>query len=147
MAIENAGILCPVCMEGHLHDGMKQKTYTYKGHSMNYSLAGAWCDHCDDGIVTGAEAEAANVHVKAFRNEINQKIGRQLAGWRVRTGMTQEEAARYTGGGHNAFSRYERGEAAPVVAVANLFHLLAQHPELKSELLTDDTILSDAPTP
>src|SRR5260370_26833630 len=30
------------------------------------------------------------------------------------------------GGGHNAFSRYERGEAAPLPAVVNLFRLPGQ---------------------
>jgi len=38
------------------------------------------------------------------------------------------------GGGHNAFSRYERGEAKPVAAVVNLFRLLDRHPELLKEL-------------
>ncbi|HEX7339767.1 MAG TPA: type II toxin-antitoxin system MqsA family antitoxin [Rhodanobacteraceae bacterium] len=39
-----------------------------------------------------------------------------------------------TGGGHNAFSRYECGEARPVPAVINLFRLLGKHPELLEEL-------------
>ena len=46
----------------------------------------------------------------------------------------QSAAARLTGGGHNAFSRYERGEAAPLPAVVNLFRLLDKHPELLKEL-------------
>lgn len=48
--------------------------------------------------------------------------------------LTQKEAAALTGGGHNAFSRYERGEAQPLPAVINLFRLLDKHPELLSEL-------------
>jgi hypothetical protein len=43
-------------------------------------------------------------------------------------------AARLTGGGHNAFSRYERGEATPLPAVINLFRLVDKHPELLQEL-------------
>ena len=43
---------------------------------------------------------------------------------------TMQEAARLTGGGHNAFSRYERGEASPLPAVVNLFRLLDKHPSL-----------------
>jgi HTH-type transcriptional regulator / antitoxin MqsA len=43
-------------------------------------------------------------------------------------------AARLTGGGHNAFSRYERGEAVPLPAVVNLFRLLDKHPELLKDL-------------
>jgi len=43
-------------------------------------------------------------------------------------------AAKLTGGGHNAFSRYERGEATPLPAVMNLLRLLDRHPELLKEL-------------
>jgi HTH-type transcriptional regulator / antitoxin MqsA len=54
---------------------------------------------------------------------------------RRKLGLTQADAARLTGGGHNAFSRYERGEATPVVAVVNLFRLLDKHPELLRDLI------------
>lgn len=53
---------------------------------------------------------------------------------RRKLGLTQAAAARIMGGGHNAFSRYERGEAAPVPAVMNLLRLLDRHPELLREL-------------
>lgn len=53
---------------------------------------------------------------------------------RRKLGLTQAAAARLTGGGHNAFSRYERGEAVPLPAVVNLFRLLDRHPELLKEL-------------
>jgi len=53
---------------------------------------------------------------------------------RRRLGLSQARAARLTGGGHNAFSRYERGEAVPLPAVVNLFRLLDKHPELLKEL-------------
>jgi len=43
-------------------------------------------------------------------------------------------SARLTGVGHNAFSRYERGQARPMPAVINLFKLLDKHPALLDEL-------------
>lgn len=46
-------------------------------------------------------------------------------------------AAKIMGGGHNAFSRYERGAATPVPAVMNLLRLLDRHPELLRELTGD----------
>ena len=49
--------------------------------------------------------------------------------------LSQGKAAQLTGGGHNAFSRYERGEAVPMPAVVNLFKLLDRHPELLKELM------------
>lgn len=64
---------------------------------------------------------------KRQSNEI-RRIRRKL-------GLSQVAAARLTGGGHNAFSRYERGEAAPLPAVVNLFRLLDKHPELLKDLV------------
>ena len=58
----------------------------------------------------------------------------QLARIRKKLKVTQVEAARITGGGPNAFSRYERGKARPLPAVTNLFRLLDRHPELLNEL-------------
>lgn len=54
---------------------------------------------------------------------------------RKKLGLSQKTASSLTGGGHNAFSRYERGEATPLPAVVNLFKLLDKHPELLDELL------------
>jgi HTH-type transcriptional regulator/antitoxin MqsA len=62
----------------------------------------------------------------AQRSEI-RRIRRKL-------GLSQAMAAALTGGGHNAFSRYERGESAPLPAVVNLFRLLDRHPDLLKEL-------------
>ena len=53
---------------------------------------------------------------------------------RRKLGLSQRQAALLTGGGHNAFSRYERGEAEPMPAVINLFRLLDRHPDLLREL-------------
>ncbi|MSP00448.1 MAG: type II toxin-antitoxin system MqsA family antitoxin [Acetobacteraceae bacterium] len=60
---------------------------------------------------------------------------REIRRIRRKLGLSQIAAARLTGGGHNAFSRYERGEAAPLPAVVNLFRLLDKHPELLRELV------------
>jgi HTH-type transcriptional regulator/antitoxin MqsA len=53
---------------------------------------------------------------------------------RKKLGLSQSMAAKLTGGGHNAFSRYERGEAAALPAVMNLLRLLDRHPDLLKEL-------------
>ena len=46
----------------------------------------------------------------------------------------QRLRARLTGGGHNAFSRTERGEVTPLPTVVNLFRLLDKHPDLRTNL-------------
>ena len=75
-------------------------------------------------------AAAGDELVLAGRKRQAQEIKRI----RRKLGLSQTAAARLTGGGHNAFSRYERGEAAPLPAVMNLFKLLDKHPELLKDL-------------
>ena len=58
----------------------------------------------------------------------------ELVRIRKKLRLTQLEAAKIAGGGKNAFSRYERGQAKPVAAVVNLFKILDRHPELLLEL-------------
>jgi HTH-type transcriptional regulator/antitoxin MqsA len=54
---------------------------------------------------------------------------------RPRTAEQGNPPHRLTGGGHDAFSRYERGEVAPLPAVINLFRLLDKHPDLLKDLM------------
>jgi len=64
-----------------------------------------------------------------------QQQSKEIQRIRRKLGLSQIAAARLTGGGHNAFSRYERGEAMPMPAVINLFRLLDRHPELLKDLV------------
>jgi HTH-type transcriptional regulator/antitoxin MqsA len=53
--------------------------------------------------------------------------------------LTQKDAARICGGGPNAFSRYERGEATPLRATSNLLRLMAKYPKEVQYLLKFST--------
>jgi len=64
-----------------------------------------------------------------------ERQSKEIRRIRRKLGLSQVAAGRLTGGGHNAFSRYERGEAAPLPAVINLFRLLDKHPELLNDLV------------
>jgi hypothetical protein len=67
------------------------------------------------------------------RSGDRERQSKEIRRIRRKLGLSQIAAARLTGGGHNAFSRYERGEAMP--AVVNLFRLLDKHPELLKDLV------------
>lgn len=126
------GQVCPVCAEGVLHDNTKTITQSYKGHTYSSQTHGAFCNQCAEGFVEfDAAEESAWID---FRNRIDALEAAEL--WRIRKKLklTQMEAAQLAGGGKNAFSRYERGQAKPVAAVVNLFRLLDLHPELLSDL-------------
>jgi len=126
------GQTCPSCEAGVLHDGSKTVTQEYKGHPYQAQVRGAFCDKCDEAVlVYDAAEEAAWL---AFRDQVDQQVAGELEAIRKRLKLTQAQAAKLTGGGKNAFSRYERGQAKPVAAVINLFKLLDKHPDLIKEL-------------
>lgn len=128
------GKQCPLCFEGTLHDGKQKQSLEYRGHLYEYMAKGAFCDHCHDGFSEhDTKEEAAWM---AFRDEVDAKEAAELARIRKKLKLTQQEAAKLAGGGKNAFSRYERGQAKPVAAVVNLFRLLDRHPDLLQELKT-----------
>ena len=132
------GETCPVCFEGTLHQRSKQTQFHYRGHTLDYEQEGAWCDACEEGILSGKEAEVSEPILDEFMAQVEKEEARELARIRKKLGLSQKEAAKIAGGGHNAFSRYERGEAKPVAAVMNLFRLLDLHPHLLEELKKQD---------
>lgn len=126
------GQACPSCAAGVLHDGSKTVTQDYKGHAYQAQVRGAFCDKCDEAVlVYDATEEAAWL---AFRDQVDRQVAGELEAIRKRLKLTQAQAAKLAGGGKNAFSRYERGQAKPVAAVINLFKLLDKHPDLIKEL-------------
>ena len=84
--------------------------------------------------MNGDDLQATESAWLAFREAVDKEEGQALARIRRKLKLTQAEAARLTGGGKNAFSRYERGEVRPMPAVLNLFKLLDKHPELLDDL-------------
>jgi HTH-type transcriptional regulator/antitoxin MqsA len=105
---------------------------------MSASVAGlsGWrCGACGD---VAFDADSARRYAAAGDELVLRDRARQskeIRRIRRKLGLSQVAAARLTGGGHNAFSRYERGEAAPLPAVLNLFRLLDKHPELLKDLV------------
>ncbi|MBY0374126.1 MAG: type II toxin-antitoxin system MqsA family antitoxin, partial [Bryobacteraceae bacterium] len=97
-------------------------------------LAGWRCQACGEVVFDKPSARryaaAGDELILAARTAERAEIRRI----RRKLGLTQAAAAEIMGGGHNAFSRYERGETTPLPAVMNLLRLLDRHPELLREL-------------
>jgi HTH-type transcriptional regulator / antitoxin MqsA len=98
-------------------------------------LSGWRCDACGEGEFDAESARRYAAAGDALVLRDRQRQSQEIRRIRRKLGLSQVAAARLTGGGHNAFSRYERGEAAPLPAVVNLFRLLDKHPELLKDLL------------
>jgi HTH-type transcriptional regulator/antitoxin MqsA len=98
-------------------------------------LAGWRCGACGE---VEFDAESARRYAAAgdalvLRDRERQR--KEIRRIRRKLGLSQVAAARLTGGGHNAFSRYERGEVAPLPAVITLLRLLDKHPELLKDIV------------
>jgi HTH-type transcriptional regulator/antitoxin MqsA len=98
------------------------------------SLSGWRCASCGE---IEFDADSARRYAAAGDKLVlreRARIAGEIRRIRRKLGLSQTAAARLTGGGHNAFSRYERGEAAPLPAVVNLLRLLDKHPEMLKEI-------------
>ena len=97
-------------------------------------LAGWRCPSCGEVVFDAKSARKYAAAGDALVMQSRKMERAEIRRTRRKLGLSQATAAKLTGGGHNAFSRYERGEAAPLPAVVNLFRLLDRHPDLLKEI-------------
>jgi HTH-type transcriptional regulator/antitoxin MqsA len=127
-------LVCPACASGKLVRETRTARYEYRGEIREYEQSGDWCSSCEEAVLTGDDMAATEELLLDFMRQVEQRQAGELARIRRKLKLTQKQAAALTGGGHNAFSRYERGEARPLPAIMHLFRLLDRHPELLDEL-------------
>lgn len=116
----------------------KDETFTIKHAGMTARIEGlsGWrCAACGEVEFDATSARRYAAAGDALVMRDRERQSKEIRRIRRKLGLSQIAAARLTGGGHNAFSRYERGEAAPLPAVVNLFRLLDKHPELLADLV------------
>jgi len=122
---------CHTCSKGTLHRGTKSQTFNYRGASIVLDQPGTWCDNCDEAVLTGEDIAATELAFEEFKAKIDKLINPEEIR-HIRKDilhLRQQEASRVFGGGKNAFSRYERGEVRPSLAVSNLLRMFKRHPE------------------
>ena len=125
--------ICAECGSGKLTRFADESIPLHAGTQVT-GLSGVRCADCGEVYLDKASqarfVAAGDARVLAQRNEDRAMLVRV----RKKLKLTQRQAAQLTGGGHNAFSRYERGEANPLPAVVNLFRLLDKHPSLLKDV-------------
>lgn len=126
--------VCPACAKGQLVREVHTARFEYRGKVCEYEQLGDWCTFCGEAVLSGDDMAATESALVDFMRQVEEEQAGELMRIRKKLKLTQKQAAALTGGGHNAFSRYERGEAKPLPAVMHLFRLLDRHPELLDEL-------------
>jgi HTH-type transcriptional regulator / antitoxin MqsA len=126
---------CLNCEQKEMVHTVRDVPYTYKGHHTVIPKVKGWhCSHCGEVEFDASEGIRFAEAIKQVAGEINARESAELVRIRKKLKLTQQEAALLTGGGRNAFSRYERGKAKPMQSVTNLFKLLDNHPALLNEI-------------
>ena len=126
---------CLNCGEKEMVHTVRDVPYTYKRHNTVISKIKGWhCFNCGEVEFDAGEGVRFAEAIKQFAKEVDAKEAVELARIRKKLKLTQQQAALLTGGGANAFSRYERGKAKPMQSVTNLFKLLDNHPDLLDEI-------------
>ena len=126
---------CLNCGHKEMLHTVRDVPYTYKGHHTVISKVKGWhCLNCGEVEFEAGEGVRFAEAIKQIAKEIDAKEAAELLRIRKKLKLTQQEAALLTGGGRNAFSRYERGKAKPLQSVTNLFKLLDNHPDLLDEI-------------
>ena len=126
---------CSFCGEGVLERKTIKETYTYKDHSIEVEQPGEWCNVCGEGILNSSDLKATEKQIRDFQAQVDGLLSSsEIRRIRKKLKLTQKQAAQVFGGGPNAFSRYERGEASPLRSTSNLLRLLDKHPEQLQEL-------------
>ena len=98
-------------------------------------LSGWRCGACGEVEFHAESARRYAAAGDALVLRDRERQSKEIRRIRRKLGLSQVAAARLTGGGHNAFSRYERGEVAPLPAIIKLLHLLDKHPELLKDIV------------
>jgi HTH-type transcriptional regulator/antitoxin MqsA len=131
------------CFSCGAHDAMQY----FQGRSLNvdyknvsrwvHDIAGWECGNCGE-IIFDNDTDSAERYSHAgdkLLEDCFQVMGSEMKRIRRKLNLTQKEAVKLlSGAGHNAFSRYERGELQPPQALFTLMRLLDRHPHLLAEI-------------
>ncbi len=111
-------------------------TVEYAGRKVKVEGLSGWrCGACGEVEFDAESARRYAAAGDALVLRERERQSKEIRRIRRKLGLSQIAAARLTGGGHNAFSRYERGEVAPLPAVITLLRLLDKHPELLKDIV------------
>ena len=126
---------CVSCGSDKLARKSAIQTFTYKSKKLKYEQPGLYCEKCGEAILDNSDMEAVEKILFDFRAKVDGYLPTgEIRRIRSKLKLTQKEAGRIFGGGHNAFSRYESGLARPPKSTDSLLRLLDRRPELLREI-------------
>lgn len=115
--------------------GIRPIEITYKGLSLTVDMPGWYCEGSDEGVHDGKDMEVSDEALRRLKDEVAKLLTPEdIKRIRIKIGLTQDQANAITGGGANAFQKYEAGEVAVSKEISSFLRVLERHPEEIEEL-------------
>jgi len=131
---------CKICKSEDVSDYIEGEEITYKGSTLQVSIAYSLCNNCDREFISKPQILQNESALRAAKKDYDGLLSsEEIIRARRTLSLTQEQAARVFGGGRNAFSKYERGEVSQSVAMDKLIRICLNHREVFHELARDIT--------
>lgn len=129
---------CASCGARHGMQHFETRSFTVNFKQLNREvgdLSGWQCQACDEIEFDPQSAERYSQAGDQLIEDSKKVMADEMKRIRRKLHFTQKTAVQLlSGGGHNAFSRYERAEIEPPKPLYVLMRLLDRHPELVKEL-------------
>ncbi|QPL32636.1 type II toxin-antitoxin system MqsA family antitoxin [Pseudomonas fragi] len=129
---------CYSCGAANAMQAFKGRSFNVSFKQLNrmvHSLAGRECSACAEIEFDAPSAERYAQAGDELIEDAKRVMAEEMKRIRRKLHFTQKSAVQLlSGGGHNAFSRYERAEVEPPKPLFVLMRLLDRHPELVREL-------------
>ncbi|WP_323154190.1 type II toxin-antitoxin system MqsA family antitoxin [Pseudomonas alvandae] len=121
--------------EGMLHFEGRGETISVKGLERRVDDLSGWeCQMCGEVELDSSCSDRYDQAGDELVNAARRMIGEEIKRVRRKLHLSQKEAVLLlSGGGHNAFSRYERGEVLAPKALTLLMRLLDRYPHLLAD--------------
>ncbi|MGG5290571.1 type II TA system antitoxin MqsA family protein [Pseudomonas shirazensis] len=129
--------VCHCCGAASLHP-FKDRSYEIGRGSLKRDLQGLSGFECLECGEIEFDADSATRYSNASDESVidtQKAVGAYIRHVRSNLKITQRVAAeKISGGGHNAFSRYEKAEVAPAKSLILLIYLLDKYPNLINDI-------------
>jgi HTH-type transcriptional regulator / antitoxin MqsA len=130
---------CPSCGAAALIQDTRDVDYTYKGElTIIPAETGEFCPACGEIVLNQMHGDRYSDLLGQFQRQVNAAFvdPSYIAKVRRKLDLDQRQAGEFSGGGVNAFSRYENGKTKPPLALVKLLKVLYRHPDLLEEVRT-----------
>lgn len=129
---------CHSCGKADYKLEVRDESYSYRGQTITFKQEAEYCPACGESIMNDAQAKEMSEKIASFRAEVDKAFlpSEEIKRIRKKLRISQQEAATIFGGGINAFSMYERGQARQHKSTDILLRVLDRHPDLLPEIKT-----------